>query len=94
MYWQTPIWPQFHVEQFAMHLAGITNDQFESLPMAIAAMLGYHRAVRRRHDLAPDAEGLIRHRGLAPFFYLRRRSRATSGRRGIFAAAHTKGSER
>jgi ABC-2 type transport system permease protein len=41
MYWQTPIWPQFHVEQFAMHLAGITKYQFEPLQMAIAAMLGY-----------------------------------------------------
>jgi len=41
MYWQTPIWPQFHVEQFAMHLAGITKFQFEPLQMAIASMLGY-----------------------------------------------------
>ena len=41
MYWQTPIWPQFHVKQFAMHLAGITKDQYESLPMAIVAMLGF-----------------------------------------------------
>jgi ABC-2 type transport system permease protein len=41
MYWQTPIWPQFHVEQFAMHLAGVTKYQFEPLAMAIASMLGY-----------------------------------------------------
>jgi ABC-2 type transport system permease protein len=41
MYWQAPIWPQFHVEQFAMHLAGITKYQFEPLQMAIASMLGY-----------------------------------------------------
>jgi len=41
MYWQTPIWPQFHVEQFAMHLAGITKYQYEPLAMAIASMLGY-----------------------------------------------------
>lgn len=41
MYWQAPIWPQFHVEQFAMHLAGITQYQYEPLQMAIAAMLGY-----------------------------------------------------
>ena len=41
MYWQTPIWPQFHVKQFALHLAGITDLRFESLPMAIAAMLGF-----------------------------------------------------
>ncbi len=41
MYWQTPIWPQFHVEQFAMHMAGVTKMQFEPLSMAIASMLGY-----------------------------------------------------
>jgi ABC-2 type transport system permease protein len=41
MYWQTPIWPHFHVKQFALHLAGITDLRFESLPMAIAAMLGF-----------------------------------------------------
>jgi len=41
MYWQTPIWPQFHVKQFAMHLAGLTKEQYESLPMAIVAMLGF-----------------------------------------------------
>jgi ABC-2 type transport system permease protein len=41
MYWQAPIWPQFHVGQLAMHLAGITKFQFEPLQMAIAALLGY-----------------------------------------------------
>ena len=41
MYWQAPIWPQFHVEQFAMHAAGITKFQYEPLTMSIAAMLGY-----------------------------------------------------
>jgi ABC-2 type transport system permease protein len=41
MYWQAPIWPQFHVEQIAMHLAGIAKFQFEPLQMAIATMLGY-----------------------------------------------------
>jgi ABC-2 type transport system permease protein len=41
MYWQAPIWPQFHVEQIAMHLAGITKFQFEPLQMAIATVLGY-----------------------------------------------------
>lgn len=41
MYWQAPIWPQFHVEQFAMHAAGITKFQFEPLAISIAAMLGY-----------------------------------------------------
>ena len=41
MHWQTPIWPQFHVGQFAMHLAGLTKYQYEPLAMAIASMLGY-----------------------------------------------------
>jgi ABC-2 type transport system permease protein len=41
MYWQVPIWPQFHVEQIAMHLAGITKFQFEPLQMAIAFLLGF-----------------------------------------------------
>jgi ABC-2 type transport system permease protein len=41
MYWQAPIWPQFHVEQFAMHAAGITKFQFEPVAIAIATMLGY-----------------------------------------------------
>jgi ABC-2 type transport system permease protein len=41
MDWEAPIWPQFHVEQFAMHLAGITNFQKEPLSMAIATMVGY-----------------------------------------------------
>jgi ABC-2 type transport system permease protein len=41
MYWQTPIWPQFHVEQMVMHAAGIAKFQYEPLAMSIAAMLGY-----------------------------------------------------
>ena len=41
MYWQAPIWPQFHVEQLAMHMAGVTRMQMEPLGMAIATMLGY-----------------------------------------------------
>jgi ABC-2 type transport system permease protein len=41
MYWQAPIWPQFHVEQLAMHAAGITKFQFEPVALAIATMLGY-----------------------------------------------------
>jgi ABC-2 type transport system permease protein len=41
MYWQTPIWPQFHVEQFVMHSAGIAKFQYEPLAMSIAAMLGF-----------------------------------------------------
>ena len=41
MYWQAPIWPQFHVEQLAMHMAGITKMQFEPVTVAIGTMLGY-----------------------------------------------------
>jgi ABC-2 type transport system permease protein len=41
MHWQVPIWPQFHVGQLAMHLAGITKNQYEPLPMAIASLLGF-----------------------------------------------------
>jgi ABC-2 type transport system permease protein len=41
MYWQTPIWPQFHALQIAMHAAGIGKFQFEPVLMAIATLLGY-----------------------------------------------------
>lgn len=41
MWWQAPIWPQFHAGQLAMHAAGITKFQFEPLAMAIATLLGY-----------------------------------------------------
>jgi ABC-2 type transport system permease protein len=40
MDWQASIWPQFHVKEFAMHLAGITPHK-EPLAIAIAIMLGY-----------------------------------------------------
>ena len=58
MYWQAPIWPQFHVDQFAMHAAGITKYQFDPLQMAIGVADRLHRAVQRRHDLAPRPQGL------------------------------------
>lgn len=42
MYWEAPIWPQFHVLNFAMHLAGVTPKfPLEPLSMAIATLLGY-----------------------------------------------------
>jgi ABC-2 type transport system permease protein len=41
MYWQTPIWPQFHVNQLAMHAAGVEKFQFEPLMMAAAGALGF-----------------------------------------------------
>lgn len=41
MWWQAPIWPQFHAGQIAMHAAGIAKFQFEPLTMAIATLFGY-----------------------------------------------------
>jgi ABC-2 type transport system permease protein len=41
MYWQTPIWPQFHVEQLAMHAAGVAKFQFVPVQMALAGVVGY-----------------------------------------------------
>ena len=41
MYWQTPIWPQFHVQQLVMHVAGIQKMQFEPILVAVATLLGY-----------------------------------------------------
>lgn len=41
MYWQTPIWPQFHVNQLSMHAAGMTKYQFIPVQMAVGALLGF-----------------------------------------------------
>lgn len=41
MHWQTPIWPQFHVGQMAMHAAGVEKFQFVPLSMAIGAIIGF-----------------------------------------------------
>ena len=41
MHWQAPFWPQFHVNQLAMHAAGITKYQFIPLQMAIGALVGF-----------------------------------------------------
>lgn len=41
MYWQTPIWPQFHVNQLAMHAAGVEKFQYEPVFMAGAGALGF-----------------------------------------------------
>jgi ABC-2 type transport system permease protein len=41
MYWQTPIWPQFHVDQLAMYAAGATKYQFIPVQFAIAGLVGY-----------------------------------------------------
>jgi ABC-2 type transport system permease protein len=41
MHWQVPIWPQFHVEQLAMHAAGVAKYQFIPVQMALAGAAGY-----------------------------------------------------
>jgi ABC-2 type transport system permease protein len=41
MHWQAPIWPQFHIEQIAMHAAGATKFQFMPLQFSIAATVGF-----------------------------------------------------
>ena len=40
LHWQVPLWPQFHVDQLAMHAAGIEKFQFVPLRMSIAVLLG------------------------------------------------------
>ena len=41
MYWQMPVWPQFHVNQLVMHAAGVEKFQFEPLLMAVAGVVGF-----------------------------------------------------
>ncbi|HLA73750.1 MAG TPA: ABC transporter permease [Steroidobacteraceae bacterium] len=41
MHWQTPIWPQFHIDQLAMHAAGITKYQFIPAQLSIGALVGF-----------------------------------------------------
>jgi ABC-2 type transport system permease protein len=41
MSWQTPIWPQFHVDQLAMHAAGVAKFQTEPMSIAIVSLVGY-----------------------------------------------------
>jgi ABC-2 type transport system permease protein len=41
MHWQTPIWPQFHINQLAMHAAGVTKFQFIPVQLAAAALVGF-----------------------------------------------------
>jgi ABC-2 type transport system permease protein len=41
MHWQVPIWPQFHVEQLAMHAAGATQHQYVPVQVALAAVVGF-----------------------------------------------------
>ncbi len=41
MYWQAPIWPQFHIKQIALHVAGAAHDQFMPVQVSIATLVGY-----------------------------------------------------
>lgn len=41
MHWQTPLWPQFHIHQLAMHAADVEKFQFIPVPMAVAALIGF-----------------------------------------------------
>lgn len=41
MYWQTPIWPQFHVNQLVMHAAGAEKFQFEPVLVALGCSIGF-----------------------------------------------------
>jgi ABC-2 type transport system permease protein len=41
MYWQAPIWPQFHVQQLAMHVSGMTKFPLEPVMVAVATLVGY-----------------------------------------------------
>lgn len=41
MYWQAPFWPQFHVEQLAMHAAGATKFQFEPVGFAVGVLVAF-----------------------------------------------------
>jgi ABC-2 type transport system permease protein len=41
MHWQTPLWPQFHIHQFAMHAAGVTKYQFIPVQLAVAGLVGF-----------------------------------------------------
>lgn len=41
LHWQAPAWPQFHVNQLAMHAAGVEKFQFVPVQMAIAGTVGF-----------------------------------------------------
>ncbi len=41
MHWQTPIWPQFHINQLAMHAAGVTKFQFIPVQMAVGGLVAF-----------------------------------------------------
>jgi ABC-2 type transport system permease protein len=41
MHWQVPLWPQFHVNQLAMHAGGIEKFQFVPVLTAAGGALGF-----------------------------------------------------
>lgn len=41
MHWQTPLWPHFHVNQLAMHAAGVQKFQFEPVTFAFMGAVGF-----------------------------------------------------
>jgi ABC-2 type transport system permease protein len=41
MWWQAPIWPQFHVNQLAMHAAGVEKFQHEPVLVALISCVGF-----------------------------------------------------
>jgi len=41
LYWQTQLWPQFHVGQLAMHAGGVDKLQFVPVLTAVGGMVGF-----------------------------------------------------
>ncbi len=41
MHFQAPFWPHFHVDQLAMHAAGVAKFQFVPVQLSIGALLGF-----------------------------------------------------
>jgi ABC-2 type transport system permease protein len=41
LHWQAPLWPQFHIDQLAMHAAGIEKFQFFPPQLSVAVLLGF-----------------------------------------------------
>jgi ABC-2 type transport system permease protein len=41
MSWEKPIWPQFHIDQLAMHAAGVTKYPLFPAQLSIAMLLGF-----------------------------------------------------
>jgi ABC-2 type transport system permease protein len=41
MWWQTPIWPQFHVTQLVMHAAGVEKYQYEPALVALISTIAF-----------------------------------------------------